>query len=104
VTANLVVAGALWCVLPLFASAVEHWIHIRWHWASSAVLAMVPFAQVFSMMNTTLDGRAGAIPWLGQSLSAWEFTRLMLVSMLGHMLLALLFTWRTVRGLRRRML
>ncbi len=104
VTANLAVAGALWCVLPLFASAVEHWIHIRWHWASSAVLAMVPFAQVLSMMNTTLDGRAGAIPWLGQSLSAWEFTRLMLVSMLGHMLLALLFTWRTVRGLRHRML
>jgi ABC-type transport system involved in multi-copper enzyme maturation permease subunit len=106
VTANLLLAGALWCVLPLFAGALEHWIHISgsWHWASSAALVLVPFAQVSSMANTTLDGRAGAIPWLGQSLSAWEFTRVMLVSMLGHMLVALLFTWRTVRGLRRRIL
>jgi len=104
VTANLVLAGALWCVLPLFASAVEHWMRVRWHWASWAALVMVPFAQVFSMMNTTLDGRASAIPWLGQSVNAWEFTRLMLVSMLGHMLVALLFTWRTVQGLRRHML
>ena len=86
VTANLALAGALWCVLPLFASAVEHWMRVRWHWTSSAALVMVPFAQVFSMMHTTLDGRAGDIPWPGQSLSAWEFTRLMLVSMLGHLL------------------
>ncbi len=106
VTANLVLAGALWCVLPLFAAAVEHWINVngRWHWASSVALILVPFAQVLSMTNTTLDGRAGAIPWLGQSLSAWEFTRLMLVSMLGHILVSLLFTWRMVQGLRRRML
>ena len=56
------------------------------------------------MTHTTLNGHAGAIPWFHQSLNAWEFTRLMLVSMLGHMLVALLFTWRTVRGLRRRIL
>jgi ABC-type transport system involved in multi-copper enzyme maturation permease subunit len=104
VTANLLLAGLLWCVPSLFVGAVEHWIGGRGHWASSVALVMVPFAQVSSMMHTTLDGRAGTIPWLGQSLSSWEFTRLMLVSMLGHMVVALLFLWRTMRGLRRRIL
>jgi ABC-type transport system involved in multi-copper enzyme maturation permease subunit len=104
VTANLVLAGLLWCVPLLFVGAVAHWIGGRWQGASSAALILVPFAQVSSMMNTTLDGHADAIPWFRQSLSTWEFTRLMLVSMLGHMLVALLFTWRTVRGLRRRIL
>jgi ABC-type transport system involved in multi-copper enzyme maturation permease subunit len=104
VTVNLMLAGLLWCVPLLLVGAVAHWISGRGHWASSAALILVPFAQVSSMMNTTLDGRAGAIPWFHQSLSAWEFTRLMLVSMLGHVLVALLFLWRTVRGLRRRML
>jgi hypothetical protein len=104
VTANLLLAGLLWCVPLLLVGAVAHWISSRGHWASSVALILVPFAQVSSMMNTTLEGRADAIPWFHQSLSFWEFTRLMLVSMLGHMLLALLFTWRTVRGLRRRIL
>jgi ABC-type transport system involved in multi-copper enzyme maturation permease subunit len=104
VTANLLLAGLLWCVPLLFAGAVAHWISGRGHWASSAVLILVPFAQVSSMTITTLDGRAGAIPWFHQSLGSWEFTRLMLVSMLGHMLVALLFLWRTVRGFRRRIL
>jgi ABC-type transport system involved in multi-copper enzyme maturation permease subunit len=104
VTANLLLAGLLWCVPLLLVDAAAHWIGGRGHWASSAALILVPFAQVSSMMNTTLEGRAGAIPWFHQSLSSWEFTRLMLVSMLGHMLIALLFTWRTVRGLRRRIL
>ena len=103
-TANLVLAGLVWCVPLLFVGAIAHWIGGRWYGASSAALILVPFAQVSSMMNTTLDGRAGAIPWLGQSLNSWEFTRLMLVSMLGHMVVALLFLWRTVRGFRRRIL
>jgi hypothetical protein len=97
-------AGLLWCVPLLLVGAVAHWISGRGHWASSAALILVPFAQVSSMIRTTLNGRVGDIPWFYHSLSSWEFTRLMLVSMLGHMLIALLFTWRTVRGVRRRIL
>ncbi len=104
VTANLLLASLLWCVPLLFVGAVAHWIGGYGHWASSAALILVPFAQVSSMTHTTLNGQADAIPWFHQSLSVWEFTRLMLVSMLGHMLVSLLFTWRTVQGLRRRIL
>jgi ABC-type transport system involved in multi-copper enzyme maturation permease subunit len=103
-TANLVLAGVLWCLSPFLGAAAQYWLGGRWNGAESVAFAMVPFAQAFCIVATTLDGYVGTVQWCGRSLDALEFTRLMLVSMLGYMVISLILLWCTVPAFRRRML
>ncbi len=104
VTANLVLAGVLWCVAPILGAVAESALRGAWNGGESVAYTFIPFAQAFALVATTLDGYYRDVGWFGHSLDAGELTRLMLVSMVGYLLAALPFAWRAVRGFRRRML
>jgi len=99
VTASLILAGLLWGAGPVVAEAVAYWAGRPWHEMVANTQAMLPFTQVSYMMATTLDDRIG--PARGLDLKAAEFTRLMLISLAGHLLVGLLFAGRAVRAFRR---
>jgi ABC-type transport system involved in multi-copper enzyme maturation permease subunit len=104
VTANLVLAGVLWCVSPILGAAAESGLKGAWNGGESVAYTFIPFAQAFALVATTLDGYYGDVGWFGHSLNAGEVTKLLLVSMVGYLVVALLFAWRAVRGFRRRTL
>jgi len=104
VTANLVLPGILWCVSPLLGAVAEAGLKGGWNGGESVAYTFIPFAQAFALVATTLDGYYGDVGWFGHSLNAGEVTKLMLVSLVGYLVVALLFAWRAVRGFRRRML
>jgi ABC-type Na+ efflux pump permease subunit len=102
VTASLVLAGLLWGVGPVLAHAAGLWIDGLWQQAGAGAWTMVPWSQVAYMTVTTLDGHVN--PTWEFDLNAGQFTCRMLVSMAGHLLVALLFAWPAVRAFRRGML
>jgi len=97
VTANLILAGVLWGVLPL----IVHWVAAGAYgrWDEGECFAAVPFAQAFLMLSSTLDGTD-----LHHSWDAWEATGMMAIILLVYVLVARLFLWRAVRAFRRRIL
>ncbi len=104
VTANLVLAGVLWCVAPILGAVAASGLKGAWNGGESVAYTFIPFAQAFALVATTLDGYYGDIRWFDRSLNAGELSWLMLVSMVGYLLAALPFAWRAVRGFRRRIL
>ncbi len=99
VTANLVLAGVVWCVLPLLG----HWVLVALGSDSHGeAFAAVPFAQVLLLLVTTLEGGGDSYYWFGARLNGGNATALMLVSTLVHCLIALVFLWCAVRAFRRR--
>jgi len=102
VTANLALAGVLWCILPIVAETATYGMGKNWASGRSLVYAMVPFGQAFAMVLTTLDAYVSTVSWFGRPLDASGLTVVMLVSMVGYLLVSLLFTWRAMRAFRRR--
>jgi len=99
VTANLVLAGVVWCILPL----VGHWITVaHGSWDDGRFFAGVPFAQAFLLLGTTLEGGDSYRLWFGYPMNAANVTVSMLISMLVHILVALLFLGCAVRAFRHR--
>ncbi len=102
VTANLVLAGTLWCILPILVETMAYGLGADGKAGTSLVCATVPFGQAVAMLLITLDGSDVSITWFGWSLDAWGAAEIMLISMAGYTLASLAFTWRAVRAFRRR--
>lgn len=102
VTANLVLVGVLWCILPLILEAAALAAGTGWRTGGALVFTLVPFGQTFAMMLTTLEGSQERIWWFGRHLDAFSVATPMLVAMVAYLLLSLGFTWRAVRGFRRK--
>lgn len=98
VTANLVLAGVIWCVLPM----IGHWLAYGAYgrWDNGEFFAAGPFGQAFAMVISTLNG-VEWYGWFGQRISPRGTTQLILVSMCGYALVAQVFIWRAVRAFRR---
>lgn len=99
VTANLVLAGVVWCILPL----IGHWVMVAYGFHDDGrFFSGVPFAQVLFLVGTTLAGGNSHYLWFGYPMNLSNVTVSMLISMLVHTFVALLFLWRAVRAFRRR--
>jgi ABC-type transport system involved in multi-copper enzyme maturation permease subunit len=104
VTANLVLAGVLWCVPTMWGVVFEGVWASRSNAGQSVAVAIIPFGEAFAMVMTTLDGYITHMWWFGDRLDASGMAVVMLVSLAGYMLASLGFMWRAVRGFRRRVL
>jgi len=104
VTANLVLVGVLWCILPLIVQAATFAVGTDWAAGRYFILLTGPFGQAFAMMLTTLEMSVETRRWwwFGFRLDATGMAMLMLVSMVAYVLVSLGFTWRAVRGFRRK--
>jgi ABC-type transport system involved in multi-copper enzyme maturation permease subunit len=101
VTANLVLAGSLWVVLPiLMYTALRGFTH-DWNDSLSLTLASVPFGQALAMIATTLEGGEGQIELFDDVIHASGMTGVMLLAMLAYTLASLGFAWRAMRAFRR---
>jgi ABC-type transport system involved in multi-copper enzyme maturation permease subunit len=101
VTANLMLAGVVWCVLPL----VAHWAAaIIGTWDERQFFVGVPFFQILLLMRTTLEGGDGYYRglWFGYPMNAGHATVSMLISLLVYVVAARVFLWRAVRAFRQR--
>lgn len=104
VTANLVLAGVLWAAPPVLGVLVDGIVRSHWSGGASVAFAMVPFGEALAMVATSLVGCATDLWWFGDRVDAFGMAVVMLVSMAGYALASLGFTWRAVRGFRRRLL
>jgi ABC-type transport system involved in multi-copper enzyme maturation permease subunit len=104
VTANLILIGALWCVLPATIGLLLMVSRVRGETADFLLFAGVPFAQAFALMATTLDGFTGdtVIRCFHYQLGAPGYTALLFLATLAYGLVSLALLWRTVRAFRRR--
>jgi ABC-type transport system involved in multi-copper enzyme maturation permease subunit len=104
VTANLVLVGVLWCILPLIVQAATFAVDADWDAGRLFILLTGPFGQAFAMMRTTLETSAETRWWWssGFRLDASGMALLMAASMAVYVLVSVGFTWRAVRGFRRR--
>ncbi len=100
VTANLACAGVLWCAVPVLVATVELGMGTAGLSESVAYL-VIPFAQAVAMVTTTLVGYAGGLRWPDHYLEGPDVTIWMLFSMVGYLLISLVFAWRAVRAFRR---
>jgi ABC-type transport system involved in multi-copper enzyme maturation permease subunit len=103
VTANLILVGALWCILPILVALAEAGMRPHRHWSAgaSAALAADPFCQALGLTATTLDGWGDGVTWFGYPLQAGGMTIVLLLALLGYLLVSLVFLWRAVRAFRR---
>jgi ABC-type transport system involved in multi-copper enzyme maturation permease subunit len=100
VTANLVSAGVLWCVIPILAAVAE--LQTRKAGLSESIaFLIVPFFQAYALVATTLEGYARGFRWPDHYLEGPDVTIWMLFSMAGYLLISVAFAWRAVRGFRR---
>jgi ABC-type transport system involved in multi-copper enzyme maturation permease subunit len=104
VTANLVLAGVLWCLPPILGMLIDGVLAGHWSGGASVAFATVPFGEALAMVMTSLDGYSTDLRWFGGRLDASGMAVVMLVSMAAYMLASLGFMWRAVRGFRRRAL
>ena len=102
VTANLVLIGLLWFVLPLMGHLVAVALYGRW--GHGEAFTAVPFAQACWMVVTALDGGEGDFRWFGTNVDAADAMWLMLACLVGYVLVAHLFAGRAVRAFRRRII
>jgi ABC-type transport system involved in multi-copper enzyme maturation permease subunit len=103
VTANLVLAGVLWCVLPIFVAFAEAGLRPHRHWSSAASVAIAadPFCQALGLTATTLDGWGDGIRWFDRDLQAGGMTIVLFLALLAYLLVSLVFMWRAVHAFRR---
>ncbi len=102
VTANLILAGVLWLVLPMIAQWLASASNGSWDNGES--FAVVPFAQVWLMMATALEGGAGRFWWFHRRWDVWEITQLMLGLLVVYALVGQVFFYCATRAFRRRIL
>jgi ABC-type Na+ efflux pump permease subunit len=102
VTANLILAAVLWCLIPL----VVQWVSgVAWNlrWPDGWAFLGVPFMQLRPILDTTLVGGDGLWRWTyHQKLSAGHIVILMLVSLSVYTLVAIVFLRQATRTLRQR--
>jgi ABC-type transport system involved in multi-copper enzyme maturation permease subunit len=105
VTANLILIGALWCVIPALVSLLLMVSRVRGEAADFLLFAGVPFAQAFALMATTLDGFTGdtVVRCFHHQLGAPGYTALLFLATLAYGLVSLALLWRAVRAFRRRL-
>ena len=102
VTANLVLAGTLWCILPIMVQTAIYGMGADGGIATSLICATVPFAQAFAMVLIAVYDSGDSISLSGYTMTGWGIAVLMLIAMAAYMLVSLAFTWRAVRAFRRR--
>jgi ABC-type transport system involved in multi-copper enzyme maturation permease subunit len=104
VTANLVLIGALWCVIPALTSLLLMVSRVRGETADLLLFAGVPFAQALALIATTLDGFTGdtVVRCFHHQLGAPGYTALLFLATLAYGLVSLALLWRAVRAFRRR--
>jgi ABC-type transport system involved in multi-copper enzyme maturation permease subunit len=96
VTANLVMAGVVWIVLPLLVQWAAYIFKVRWHGGEAFV--GVPFVQAYLLVATTLVGEERLV----RGLDAQRSTLLMLEFLVVYLLAAGMFLGSAVRAFRRR--
>jgi len=103
VTANLILVGALWCILPILVALAEMGMRPHRHWSAGASVALAadPFCQALGLTATTLDGWGDGIRWFGHPLQAGGMTIVLLLALLGYLLVSLVLMWRAVHAFRR---
>jgi len=101
VTANLVLAGSLWVILPILVYTAARGLTHDWNDGMTLTLSSIPFGQALAMIATTLDGGERQIELFDDSIQAFGMTVLMLLSMFVYMLISLGFFWRAMRTFRR---
>jgi ABC-type transport system involved in multi-copper enzyme maturation permease subunit len=102
VTANLVLAGILWGVLPaLFLAGAVFATGLQSPAAQSLALAAVPLGQMIILMATTLDDPGISLEWWGGPLHAASGTLLLLTAAFVYLLVSFLFLARAAHRLRR---
>jgi ABC-type transport system involved in multi-copper enzyme maturation permease subunit len=103
VTANLILAGLLWCIVPATVSLLLMLTHGHWEAGTCLLFTAVPFAQAWALIATTLDGFTGdAVRCFHYRVGALGYTALVLLATLAYGLLSLAFLRRAVRAFRRR--
>jgi len=100
VTANLILAGVVWLILPFAAQAVYVWVIGGRD--DGACFALIPFRQVSLLVATTLKDWEEPVRWFGYKLNAGRCTLLLSGLLLVYGLVAGMFLWRAVRAFRRR--
>jgi hypothetical protein len=96
VTANLIMAGVVWIVLPLVVLWAAHVLKVRWH--GGEAFAGVPFVQAHLLVVTTLAGEERPV-W---GLDAQRTTLMMIEFLMVYLLTAAMFLGSAVRAFRRR--
>ena len=102
VTANLVLACVLWLVLPMIAYWLSNASNGPWEHGES--FAIVPFAQVWLMIVTALEGGSARFWWFHRRWDVWGITQLMLGLMVVYALVGQMFFYRAMRAFRRHIL
>jgi len=100
VTANLILAGVVWLILPFAAQAV--YVGVLGGRDDGACFALIPFRQVSLLVATTLYDWEEPVRWFGHSLNAGRCTLLLFGLLLAYVPVAGMFLWRAVRAFRRR--
>ncbi|MBN1362330.1 MAG: ABC transporter permease subunit [Sedimentisphaerales bacterium] len=104
VTANLILAAVVWCLIPL----VVQWVSgVLWNlrWPDGWAFLGVPFMQLGPILGTTLVGDDGFWRWTyHQKLNAGAVTVFMLVSLTVYALIGVAFLRQATRAFRRRMI
>lgn len=104
VTTNLVLAGVLWCILPMIGGIAVFAFGRHWMQGDSLAFAGSPFGQAVIMLMTTLDGFPGEVRWLGRTLEAASATAILLLYLLAYALVSLVVLWRARRAFRHHIL
>lgn len=102
VTANLILAGVLWLILPM----IVHWLSrasLGW-WDRGESFVIVPFVQVWLMIVTALEGGGPDFWWFDRRWDVWEITQLMLGLLAVYALVGQAFFYGALRAFRRRIL
>lgn len=98
VTANLILAILLWCILPIFAylgaGILDH------HWHLGEFMSLIPFGQATLMAVIMMDGAGDRVHFFGHTFGPAEVAVLTLVCTLAYGLVARVFLWRAVRAFR----
>jgi len=100
VTANLILAGVVWLILPFAAQGV--YVGVIGGRDDGGCFALIPFRQVSLLVATTLKDWEEPVRWFGYSLNAGRCTLLLSGLLLVYGLVASVFLWRAVRAFRRR--
>ncbi len=102
VTANLLLAIVVWCIIPVLSQLAA----LAWgrHWGNGEFFAAAPYAQTIAMAVTTFEGAPGEIWCFNRVMIRSQVTLLIVMCFLAYIPIACLFAWRAVRSFRRHIL